>query len=86
MTRQSISDLSLGTAVRLRRLKKKTGWSWEKMARELTIEKGEDGPAHTTLFRYASGRVRRPNVLVKNWIFEAVFLVERKLEEAKGKK
>lgn len=47
--------------VELRKLKRRTGWSWEKMNREFAQVMfaqvmGEDGPSHTTLFRIASGR------------------------------
>jgi hypothetical protein len=36
-------------------LRKKTAWSWERMCREFHRVMGEEGPSHTTLFRYASG-------------------------------
>ncbi len=53
-------------------LKKKTSWSWERMCRELHRVMGHEGPTHTTLFRYASGRVKRPNVLVERYVREAI--------------
>jgi len=53
---------------RLLRLKEKTGWSWERMCRELHRVMGEEGPSHTTLFRYGEGKVNRPNKLVERWI------------------
>ncbi len=53
-------------------LKAKTSWSWERMCRELHRVMGEEGPSHTTLFRYASGRVKRPNVLVEQYVREAI--------------
>ncbi len=52
----------------LNKLKKKTKLSWEKMCRELHRVMGEDGPSHTTLFRYATGRVKRPNVLTERYV------------------
>jgi len=53
-------------------LKKKTSWSWERMCREMHRVMGEEGPTHTTLFRYASGRVKRPNVLVERYVRKAI--------------
>jgi len=56
----------------LLRLKKKTSWSWEKMCREMHRVMGEEGPSHTTLFRYASGRVKRPNVVTERYVQQAL--------------
>ncbi len=56
----------------LLRLKKKTSWSWERMCRELHRVMGEEGPTHTTLFRHASGRVKRPHVLVEHYVQQAI--------------
>ena len=53
-------------------LKAKTSWSWERMCREFHRVMGEEGPSHTTLFRYASGRVKRPNVLVERYVQQAI--------------
>jgi len=53
-------------------LKKKTSWSWERMCREIHRVMGEEGPSHTTLFRYASGRVKRPHVLTERYVREAI--------------
>ncbi len=63
----------------LLRLKKKTSWSWERMCREMHRVMGEEGPTHTTLFRYASGRVKRPNVLVEQYVREAIGKVTAEL-------
>ncbi len=60
-------------------LKKKTSWSWERMCREMHRVMGEEGPSHTTLFRYASGRVKRPNVLVEQYVREAIDKVTAEL-------
>ncbi len=56
----------------LLRLKKKTSWSWERMCREMHRVMGEEGPTHTTLFRYATGRVKRPHVLVEQYVRQAI--------------
>ncbi len=53
-------------------LKAKTSWSWERMCREFHRVMGEEGPSHTTLFRYASGRIKRPNVLVERYVQQAM--------------
>ena len=53
-------------------LRKKTAWSWERMCREMHRVMGEEGPTHTTLFRYASGRVKRPHVLVEHYVQQAI--------------
>ena len=59
----------------LNRMKKKTGWSWERFCREMHRVKQEEGPSHTTLFRYATRRVRRPNVVVERYIREGLELL-----------
>ncbi len=59
----------------LLRLKAKTSWSWERMCREMHRVMGEEGPSHTTLYRYASGKVRRPNVLTERYVREAIHKV-----------
>ncbi len=56
----------------LLRLKKQTSWSWERMCREIHRVMGEEGPSHTTLFRYASGRVKRPNVVTEQYVRKAL--------------
>lgn len=38
------------------------------MCRELHRVMGIEGPSHTTLFRYGSGRVNRPNKLVERYV------------------
>jgi hypothetical protein len=57
---------------RLLRLKKRTSWSWERMCREFHRVMGQEGPAHTTLFRYAVGKVQRRNVLTERYVKEAI--------------
>ncbi len=60
------------TPGQLRSLKKRTGWSWEKMCREMCRVMECDGPSHTTLFRYANGNVTRRNVLTDRFVREAI--------------
>jgi hypothetical protein len=60
----------------LLRLKKKMSWSWERLCYEfhrvMGEEGGEEGPSHTTLFRYASGKVKRPNVITERYVRQAL--------------
>jgi len=65
----------------LLRLKAKTSWSWERMCRELHRVMGEEGPSHTTLFRYASGRVKRPNVVTEQYVRKAIQKVTAELSQ-----
>jgi len=62
-------------------LKAKTSWSWERMCREMHRVMGEEGPTHTTLFRYASGRVKRPHVLVERYVRQAIDKVTVELSQ-----
>ncbi len=65
----------------LLRLKAKTSWSWERMCRELHRVMGEEGPSHTNLFRYASGRVKRPNVVTERYVRKAIQKVTAELSQ-----
>ncbi len=65
----------------LLRLKKKTSWSWERMGREFHRVMDDEGPTHTTLFRYASGRVKRPHVLVEQYVQQALDKVTAELSQ-----
>ena len=56
----------------LLRLRAKTSWSWERMYREFYRVMGHEGPTHTTLFRYASGKTKRPHVLVEQYVRQAI--------------
>ncbi len=72
---------------KLLNLKKKTSWSWERMCRELHRVMGEEGPSHTTLFRYALGKVQRRNVLTERYVGEAIHkitveLIQQELNES----
>ncbi len=76
---------------RLLRLKKRTSWSWERMCRELHRVMGQEGPSHTTLFRYAIGKVRRRNVLTERYVKEAidritVELIKEELSESEARR
>ena len=62
-------------------LKAKTSWSWERMCREFHRVMAHEGPSHTTLFRYASGRVKRPNVLVEHYVQQAIHKVTAELSQ-----
>jgi len=59
-------------ARKLRGLQRREKWSWERMCREMHRVMENEGPAHTTLFRYATLRVRKPNVCTRHWIEKAV--------------
>ena len=65
----------------LLRLKAKMSWSWERMCREIHRVMGEEGPSHTTLFRYASGRVKRPNVMVERYVQQAIHKLTAELSQ-----
>jgi len=64
-------------------LKAKTSWSWERMAREFYRVMGHQGPSHATLFRYASGKVKRPNVLTERYVQQAIQKVTTELSRQK---
>ena len=53
-------------------LKKKTAWSWERMCREIHRVMGHEGPSPITLFRYSRGRVKRPRVLIEQYVRQAI--------------
>ena len=65
----------------LLRLKAKTSWSWERMYREFFRVMGEEGPSHTTLFRYSSGNVKRPNVIAERYVRQAIEKVTAELSQ-----
>ncbi len=62
-------------------LKKKTSWSWERMYREFHRVMGEEGPSQTTLFRYASRKVKQPNVIIERYVREAIHKLKVELEQ-----
>ena len=62
-------------------LRAKTSWSWERMCREFHHVMGHGGPTHTTLFRYATGKVKRPNVVTERYVMEAIHKVTVELSQ-----
>jgi len=66
-------------AHRLRGLKTRRKWSWERLCREMHRVMESEGPSHTTLFRYATGRVSKPNVVVVKWVERARELLDGEL-------
>ncbi len=62
-------------------LKAKTSWSWERMCREFHRVMAHEGPTHTTLFRYASGRVKRPNVVTEQYVRKAIHKLTAELSQ-----
>ncbi len=62
-------------------LRKKTAWGWTRMCREFHRVMGYEGPTHTTLFRYASGRVKRPNVVTERYVQQALHKLTGELSE-----
>lgn len=76
-------------AKQLLSLKEKTSWSWERMRREFHRVMGEEGPSHTTLHRYATGKSQRRNILTKRYVQEAIHkatveLIQRELSESEA--
>ncbi len=67
----------------LNRLKKRTQWSWERMCREMHRVMGEEGPSHTTLYRYGSGKVSKPNVITERYVKEAMVKLEKERVDRK---
>ncbi len=51
------------------------------MCREIHRVMGEEGPSHTTLFRYASGRVKRPNVVTAQYVRKAIHKLTAELNQ-----
>ena len=56
----------------LLRLKVKTSWSWERMCREFHRVMAHEGPSHTTLFRYATGKVKQSNIITERFVRQAI--------------
>jgi len=53
-------------------LKAKTSWSWERLCYEFHRVMGHEGPSHTTLFRYSTGKVKQPNVVTERFVRQAI--------------
>ena len=49
------------------------------MCREFHRVMAHEGPSHTTLYRYASGNVKQPNVLIKRYVRQAIQKVTAEL-------
>ena len=52
-------------------LKKKTSWSWERICSDFHRVMAYEGPSHTTLFRYATGKFKR-NVVTERYVRDAI--------------
>ncbi len=59
-------------AKELLRLRKKTSWSWERVCHEFHRVMGHEGPSQVTLFRYSTGKVKRPHVVIERYVREAI--------------
>ena len=46
---------------------------------------GYEGPSHTTLFRYASGKVRRPNVITEPYVHQAIHKLTVELSQKQNR-
>ncbi len=57
---------------KLLNLRTKTSWTWARMSREFHRVMGQEGPSYTTLFRYAAGNVKRPNVVTERYVRQAI--------------
>ena len=62
-------------------LKRKTSWSWERMCREFHRVMGHEGPTHTTLFRYATKKVKQPNVVTERFVRQAIAKITTELSQ-----
>jgi len=69
----------------LLRLRKKTSWSWERMCREFHRVMGHEGPSDTTLFRYAKGKGKRPNVVIERYVQQAIHKVTVELAQKQNR-
>lgn len=72
-------------------LKKRISLSWEALSREFHRVMGEEGPSNTTLFRYATGRVKRKNPMVERYVRDAIHkitieLVQKELAESETRR
>jgi len=55
------------------------------MCREFHQVMGEEGPSHTTLYRYASGKVRRPNVVTERYVQQAIYKLTVELSQKQNR-
>ncbi len=56
------------------------------MSREFYRVMGKEGPSQTTLFRYATGKVKRPNVLTERYVQQAIHKVTVELSQKEKQK
>ena len=61
------------------------------MCQEFRGVMGNEGPAHTTLLRYANGNVKRRNVVTEQYVREAIHkvtveLVQKELSESETRR
>ncbi len=66
-------------------LRKKTSWSWERMAREFHRVMGHEGPSDTTLFRYAKGKGKRPHVVTERYVQQAIHKLTAELSQKQNR-
>jgi PAS domain S-box-containing protein len=71
-----MNDSQTSLSQQLLYLKKTTSWSWETMCRQFHQVMGKAGPSNTTLFRYASKKVKRPNPVVEKYVQDAIHKIE----------
>ncbi len=69
----------------LLRLRKKASWSWDRMSREFHRVMGQEGPSNTTLFRYAKGKGKRPNVVTERYVQQAIDKVTVELAQKQNR-
>ncbi len=55
------------------------------MTHEFYRAMGQEGPSHTTLLRYATGHVKRRNVVTEQYVREAIHKITRELSETQSK-
>ena len=55
------------------------------MCREFHRAMDREGPSHTTLLRYATGHVKRRNVVTEQYVREAIHKITRELSETQRK-
>ncbi len=51
------------------------------MCREFHRVMGHEGPTHTTLFRYATKKVKQPNVVTERFVRQAIAKITTELSQ-----
>ena len=72
-------------SMQLLSLKAKTSWNWERMCREFHRVMDYEGPSQTTLFRYARGNVKRPNVIAERYVRQAIDKLTAELSQKQNR-